>query len=146
MSSRDRARTDASAATSCMRWPAHLAAAVVLLLSSIGTACGLLEGGRPSASAAPVGGAAQATSPPVASRDSEAETGDLRTAIKAVAQRVKPAIVQITSEQMALDQLNRPFTVPAGVGSGVIYDGAGYVLTAGIAGRWPLLRWKAARP
>jgi S1-C subfamily serine protease len=46
-----------------------------------------------------------------------------------VTQQVKPAVVQITNEQVQLDQFNQPFQVPAGVGSGVIYDQQGHVLT-----------------
>ncbi len=49
--------------------------------------------------------------------------------IKEVTQLIKPAVVQITNEQVQVDQFNQPFTVPAGVGSGVIYDAKGYVLT-----------------
>jgi len=55
--------------------------------------------------------------------------GDLRTLIRQVAQQVKPAVVQITNEQVQIDQSNQPFTVPAGVGSGVIYDNEGHILT-----------------
>jgi S1-C subfamily serine protease len=50
-------------------------------------------------------------------------------AIRSVSQRVRPAVVQITNEQTQLDQSNQPFTVPAGVGSGVIYDNQGHILT-----------------
>jgi S1-C subfamily serine protease len=47
-----------------------------------------------------------------------------------VAQRVKPAVVQITNEQVQFDSFtNQPFTVPAGFGSGVIYDEHGHILT-----------------
>jgi S1-C subfamily serine protease len=42
---------------------------------------------------------------------------------------VKPAVVQITSERSAVDPFNQPYSVPAGVGSGVIYDPQGYILT-----------------
>jgi serine protease Do len=55
--------------------------------------------------------------------------GDLRTLIRQVAQQVKPAVVQITNEQVQIDESNQPFTVPAGVGSGVIYDNQGHILT-----------------
>jgi len=54
---------------------------------------------------------------------------DFRGAIRQVSQQVKPAVVQITNEQVQLDQSNQPFTVPAGVGSGVIYDDQGHILT-----------------
>lgn len=54
---------------------------------------------------------------------------DLRLAVRQVAKNVRPAVVQITTQQMQLDQFNQPFTVPAGVGSGVIYDSQGHILT-----------------
>jgi len=46
-----------------------------------------------------------------------------------VAQEVKPAVAQITTQQSATDQFNQPFTVPTGVGSGIIYDNQGHILT-----------------
>jgi S1-C subfamily serine protease len=55
---------------------------------------------------------------------------DFNTAIREVAQKVKPAVVQITNEQTQVDMFTQqPFTVPAGVGSGVIYDSQGHILT-----------------
>jgi S1-C subfamily serine protease len=54
---------------------------------------------------------------------------DFSSAIRLVAQKVKPAVVQITNEQIQVDQFNQPFDVPAGVGSGVIYDQQGHILT-----------------
>ncbi|MFN2521390.1 MAG: S1C family serine protease [Candidatus Limnocylindria bacterium] len=53
----------------------------------------------------------------------------LDTAVRDVAKRVKPAVVQITNQQVQIDQFNQPQSVPAGVGSGVIYDSAGHILT-----------------
>ncbi len=53
----------------------------------------------------------------------------LDTAIRDVAKRVKPAVVQITNQQVQIDQFNQPQSVPAGVGSGVIYDSQGHILT-----------------
>jgi S1-C subfamily serine protease len=44
-------------------------------------------------------------------------------------QQVKPAAVQITSQQTQSGQPNDPFTVPTGVGSGVIYDDQGHIIT-----------------
>ncbi len=55
--------------------------------------------------------------------------GDLTVAVRLVAQKVKPAVVQNTNEQVQVDQYNQPFDVPAGVGSGVIYDKQGHILT-----------------
>jgi S1-C subfamily serine protease len=62
-------------------------------------------------------------------------TGDTLT-VRQVAEKVRPAIVQITNQQN--QNPNDPFfgpsdnnggLVPAGVGSGIIYDKAGYILT-----------------
>jgi S1-C subfamily serine protease len=55
--------------------------------------------------------------------------GDFRTVVRQVAQEVRPAVVQITNQQVQIDQFNQPFDVPAGVGSGVIYDREGHILT-----------------
>ena len=55
---------------------------------------------------------------------------NLLTAVRTVSQRVKPAVVQITNQQeVQVSQFNQPFVVPAGVGSGVIYDSQGHILT-----------------
>jgi S1-C subfamily serine protease len=76
----------------------------------------------------------QATSPaaapqPVATVAPITNLGDYATAIRQVAAAVRPAVVQITNEQAQPGQFNQPFTVPAGVGSGVIYDNQGHILT-----------------
>jgi S1-C subfamily serine protease len=56
--------------------------------------------------------------------------GDFRTAIRRVTQQVKPAVAQITNlQQVQSGQFNAPYTAPAGVGSGVIYDDQGHILT-----------------
>ena len=49
--------------------------------------------------------------------------------VRAVVERVRPAVVQITNEQVVLDQLGQPTIAGAGVGSGVIYDAQGLILT-----------------
>ena len=78
--------------------------------------------------------AASPTSQPTAAQQaagSAAATGlgSFSGAIRQVAQQVKPGVVQITNVQTQLDQFNQPYTVPAGVGSGVIYDDQGHILT-----------------
>jgi S1-C subfamily serine protease len=55
--------------------------------------------------------------------------GDLVNSVRLVAQKVKPAVVQITSMQVSVDQMNQASEVPTGVGSGVILDRQGYILT-----------------
>ena len=87
--------------------------------------------GAPSPAAAapavsPSPAAAASASPVAAARPATAAAGNLTTAVREVAQRVKPAVVQITNQQQIQpEQFNQPFTVPAGVGSGVIYDEIG---------------------
>jgi S1-C subfamily serine protease len=63
--------------------------------------------------------------PPAAPAPADGFSG----AVRQVTEEVKPAVVQITNEQVQLDLLGNPFTVPAGVGSGVIYDSQGHILT-----------------
>jgi S1-C subfamily serine protease len=84
--------------------------------------------GAASPSAAPA--AASTTSSPQLQQTSAAQqTAGLESAIRDVTNEVKPAVVQITNEQTQIGQFNQPFTVPAGVGSGVIYDTQGHILT-----------------
>jgi S1-C subfamily serine protease len=50
--------------------------------------------------------------------------------VRNVAERVRPAVVQITNQQtVQIDRFGEPFTVPEGTGSGVIYDNQGHILT-----------------
>jgi S1-C subfamily serine protease len=75
---------------------------------------------------------AAAPAPTVAQSSANAPTsaGDFSTAVRDVAQKIKPAVVQITNEQTQVDMYTQqPFTVPAGVGSGIIYDNQGHILT-----------------
>ena len=87
----------------------------------------------PSPTATPTATATKAAATPTATPTSTAPAHqsafDLSVAVRDVAQAVKPAVVQITNQQVQFDQSNEPFTVPAGVGSGVIYDKQGHILT-----------------
>src|ERR1041385_8030775 len=74
---------------------------------------------------AAVSGTAWRATQPTAS----AQTSDFSTAIVNVANNVRPAVVQITNMQAQVGPFNQGAVVPAGVGSGVIYDSAGHVLT-----------------
>lgn len=49
--------------------------------------------------------------------------------VRAVVELARPAVVQITTAQIVLDRLGRPSATPTGVGSGVIYDPSGLILT-----------------
>lgn len=72
-----------------------------------------------------------ASSAPVSgNRPAVQSTGDLSGAVRSVSERVRPTVVQITTqEEVQLDRFSEPFTVPSGVGSGVIYDDEGLILT-----------------
>src|SRR5262245_38385432 len=69
--------------------------------------------------AAPTAAATPHAAAPPASATATSNTSatDFSSVIRAVAQQVKPAVVQITNEQVQIDQFNQSFTVPAGVGS-----------------------------
>src|SRR5215208_5420092 len=95
-------------------------AGVWLLVALVGSACQIADLGGPSASAKTAVTTVAAAGP---------STEGLGGAIRQVAERVKPAVVQVTNEQVQVDQFNQPFAVPAGVGSGVIYDDQGHILT-----------------
>lgn len=49
--------------------------------------------------------------------------------LSGVVKAVEPAVVQVTNNQVQYNQFNQQQTVPAGVGSGVIYDSEGHILT-----------------
>lgn len=108
-----------------------LAVSILIVATSFGTSCQLIAGSQPPA--AQPGESAAVTSA-TASTGSGASgaavsASDFRTAVRFVAEQVKPAVVQITNEQTQVGMSNQAFTVPAGVGSGVIYDAQGHILT-----------------
>lgn len=67
------------------------------------------------------------TPPPAISSSADA----FRTVIRQVSEEVKPAVVQITNEQQvrAGYSSGQSLTIPAGVGSGIIYSPDGYIIT-----------------
>lgn len=71
--------------------------------------------------------AASPTPLPVASISPRPHTGDNSSAITSAAEQVSPAVVTITVEAAAATD---PFSLPeTGIGSGIIYDTAGWILT-----------------
>ncbi len=70
----------------------------------------------------PLSTSAQASAVPAGQRC----TGELAAAVRDVTDRVRPAVVQITNEQVSLRTSEE---IPAGVGSGVIFDQQGRILT-----------------
>ena len=77
----------------------------------------------------PAPSASAASSAPSSSAPVPIAASEFQSAMRQVVQRVKPAVVQITTQQVQAGQFNQPFTVPSGVGSGVIYDKQGHILT-----------------
>ena len=74
--------------------------------------------------------AATATASPIASTGDNSGSGaaNVMNGFNTVVQETKPAVVQITNMQAAPSAYNQP-TVPAGVGSGFIFDNQGHILT-----------------
>ena len=95
----------------------------------------------PAPAVSPVVAASPSPVAAAANQGGASSSATLANAIRDVANQVKPAVVQITNEQTQIGQFNQPFTLPAGVGSGVIYDSQGHVLTNNhvIAGAQQLL-------
>jgi serine protease Do len=59
-----------------------------------------------------------------------AQSGGFRDAIYQVVEHVKPAVVQVTNEQANVGSLSQSSgAIPVGVGSGIIYDNQGHILT-----------------
>ncbi len=100
---------------------------LMLLIALIGTGCstpGLTREATPSTTSPAPTAAPSQSAPPVTPL-----TSNFQESIRQVVQKVRPAVVQITSQQVQIDQFNQPFTIPGGVGSGIIYDSQGHVLT-----------------
>jgi len=77
----------------------------------------------PAASSTQVAAAAASATPAATT------SPDLSTQVRAVVQQVKPAVVQITNLDVQLEQFDKPVSVSTGVGTGVIYDSSGLILT-----------------
>ncbi|MCL4535039.1 MAG: trypsin-like peptidase domain-containing protein [Bacteroidetes bacterium] len=103
---------------------------VAMMIVLFGAGCQLASIAPTGVTAAPPAAAVAPTTQQAPSGSTVAATnGDFRNAIRDVAAAARPSVVQITSQQIQTDQFNRPFAVPQGVGSGVIYDNQGHVLT-----------------
>jgi serine protease Do len=105
----------------------------LVVLIPLAGACQSANGAQTAPTSAATAAARSASPSAVAASSGAGTAGtaaaELSTAVRQVSDRVKPAVVQITNEQVQVDQFNAPFTVPAGVGSGAIYDSQGHILT-----------------
>jgi S1-C subfamily serine protease len=111
---------------------ARVAWLIVLRRSSLAFSCALLTIVALACSdedGVPAGATSSDTSSATQPAEGGAGTGsDLVTAVQRVNDKVRPAVVHITNEQV-IDGLFASATQPAGAGSGVIYDQQGLVLT-----------------
>ncbi|MBU6422987.1 MAG: trypsin-like peptidase domain-containing protein [Chloroflexota bacterium] len=105
--------------------------AALILVATILGGCGLLGGPSPSpsASARASGGAPAASQTARPSGSGPGAGVSLATAVHDIAQRVRPAVVQVTNEQVNVDLSGVAQNIPAGVGSGIIFDQQGHILT-----------------
>jgi serine protease Do len=118
------------------RLGAQTLVAVLLILGVVGC-----NGLGPTATPSPVPEAnlsgqlpsATATNQPAAATGTPAAAAALsasfRDAIYEVVQAAKPAVVQVTNEQVVMGSLSQSSAIPVGVGSGIIYDSDGHILT-----------------
>ncbi len=118
-----------------MQWSrftkAYKAVTILAIIATVVLACG------PAASVQQPGtsvltmsnGPAPSTSSSPSSAPPSSSPNDFSVAIRQAVQAVRPAVVQITNEQVQAGQFNQPFSVPSGVGSGFIYDDQGHILT-----------------
>jgi S1-C subfamily serine protease len=108
-----------------------LLAVPVLLALVLFAACG---GSSKASSTATVGNTTAATSAAAtgstgSTQSGSTTSGSLPQSFAGVVKEAKPAIVQVTNQQVQVGQFNQQLTVPAGVGSGVIYDNQGHIIT-----------------
>jgi serine protease Do len=104
------------------------------LILFLGVGCLSISGATSnSTSTAPASAAValQQTAPPSSAQGSTAPSpGSFASAIRQVTEAVKPSVVQITNEQTQFNFFSQQSnTVPAGVGSGIILDKEGHILT-----------------
>jgi S1-C subfamily serine protease len=112
--------------------------ALVTLLIVLGVA-GCSGLGQATATPAAAGPVAAPTSEPLAQVSAPvagatatpvpALTGSFADAIRQAVEQVKPAVVQVTNEQVGFGSFSQSGAIPVGVGSGIIYDTAGHILT-----------------
>jgi S1-C subfamily serine protease len=98
---------------------------MLVLAATGGHSFSIFQGKDALASSGAVAGAAPAVAPAAAA----APAGDFRNAIYQVVEQVKPAVVQVTNEQVGIGSFSQSGAIPVGVGSGIIYDNQGHILT-----------------
>ncbi len=107
---------------------AALLVVACLVLAAGAAACG--SSNKTSSTATVPASASTSASPtvPPTSRSISGQSAGLPS-LSGVVKEVEPAVVQVTNNQVQFNQFNQQQTVPAGVGSGVIYDDKGHIIT-----------------
>ncbi len=84
-----------------------------------------------SASVSPIANAGTSATPSTSLISAPVGAGGQPLSVAAINQKVRPAVVQITNNQMAQGKFGQAngAAVPAGVGTGFIFDKRGYILT-----------------
>jgi len=112
-----------------------IALALAPAIVALAVACGGSGNGKPlvssnsGASSPSTAAASTSTSPGASSTTLQATTSSAPNSIAPIVQKIRPATVQITNEQVQFDRFNQSLDVPAGVGTGVIYDKSGLIMT-----------------
>jgi S1-C subfamily serine protease len=110
--------------------PSLLSAVLATALFSLACFGGSRDGGsRSQPGFTPVAGDTGAAVAPVGASGMGPGSADQVLSVREVAARIRPAVVHITNEQVALDQRNRPTLQEAGIGTGFVFDSKGYILT-----------------
>lgn len=107
---------------------------VLALILFLGVGCLSISGATSGSSSTSPSSAAvalqQTTSPQATQISAVPSAGDFASAIRQVTEAVEPSVVQITNEQVQFNFFSQQSnTVPAGVGSGIIFDNQGHILT-----------------
>ena len=101
----------------------------VLLLTVALLVSGCGAGAMPETQSAADGTSAAIRTAPATAAPGFDSTGDIRTIVQDVVNRVRPAVVQVANEQTRQGPSGDPVLIPLGAGSGFIIDAAGHIIT-----------------
>jgi S1-C subfamily serine protease len=110
------------------RWLGVRTLAAVLVLFGI-VACGGVAGQVPQPTANQLSTESTTPVPGIQATLTASPSGGFRDVVRLVSEDVKPAVVEVTNEQALPGLVNPSGAVPVGVGTGVIYDNQGHILT-----------------
>jgi S1-C subfamily serine protease len=107
--------------------------AAVACVALLAAACGSSSSSSSTPTAASTsggggGGGSTATTTSTSGQTTSGQSAVLPS-LRDVVKKITPSVVQVTNNQVQYNQFNQQQTVPAGVGSGVIYDKDGHIIT-----------------